>query len=238
MIFEPRVTSISQIQSESRTYDIVYIRIDLNYASKKAKLLYDKYVFVFTTNRNSEDYGAVSIELEKDANLSSFYSDVQERGTFHVNNNESMVINEFLELRIEEKDSTRHFVAYLKDQLFYKNHKPWYKQDIRVLLFSENGNMKDSFDNMSSLQLAPEFAAKIELDHYNDLKNYCRNGLRFIESIKIPVNDKHEKKILEQILQLAKEEEKLMQKKYYLMLDEYLNRLKQCRHHFRNFEIS
>lgn len=150
-------------------YDVVYLgEVIRNYISSSIpELLYNNYVFLFSTTLNdcedTSDYGHVNINLIHHDRLSYFNHILRDRGSFHVLKDEPLNINEFLEVIPEESAHGLRVVAHLKKQNFLNKDLEIVKsRDFRVLLVKEN---LSDYDNIPVLELGPEFQAEIDKEN-------------------------------------------------------------------------
>jgi len=151
-------------------YDVVFIgeAVPNHGISHIQNLLYNDYVFLFTTMLNQDAdsywYGHVNIDLVRHDHLSYFNERLRGKGSFHVLQNDSLNLNDFLEIVPEETENGIQIIAHLKKQKILGTDKTVkLVRDFRVLLFRENAG--ERFDNCTNpiLELGPEFQAKIDL---------------------------------------------------------------------------
>lgn len=153
----------------SYRYDVVFIGnvVPKYNNSGISNLLYNDYVFLFTTalnkNENSYWYGHVDIDIVRHDHLSYFNRHLKEQGRFHVLENEKLILNNFLEIDLKETEKGVQIIAHLKKQniLGEDEHSVKMVKDFRVLLLRENKN--ERFDNYPILELGTEFQAEIDL---------------------------------------------------------------------------
>lgn len=162
-------------------YDVVFIgRILPNYSGSHIPGLFQKdYVFLFTTRLNqdkdSPTYGHVSIDLVRHDDLSHFDPHFRKFASFHVLENDSLRINDFLEVIPRETENGIQITAHLKKQnLIGKDYRTVEMvEDFGILLLRENNG--EHYDNYPLLELGPEFQAGIDVaeadQRYYNLRN-------------------------------------------------------------------
>lgn len=171
----------------SEVYDIVYLgEVILSYANSNiSKLLLDEYVFLFSTmlrqSKDSSWYGHVEIDFIKHELLSCFNETIRNRGSYHVLNEDTLKINDFLEIIQEKTDHGKQIIAHLKKQNILENHKVRYTRDFKILLVKENNH--NGFDNLPVLELGPEFQAKLDWDLAKERLHYLYTGSRVLEGL-------------------------------------------------------
>ncbi len=149
-------------------YDVVFIGdVVPNYRNSHLPNLFNNdYVFLFTTMLNQDKdsywYGHVNIDLVRHDQLSYFNHHLRERGDFHVLGDESLILNDFLELVPEKTEKGIQIIAHLKKQnILGKDYRTVKMvKNFQVLLLSENKGKR--YDNYPILELGPEFQAEIE----------------------------------------------------------------------------
>lgn len=154
-------------------FDVVFIgNVVPNYSgSDIGNLMRNDYVFLFITQSN----GHVGIYLERHERLSYFNHQLREQGSFHFLENESLILNDFLEIVPVKNENGIRVIAHLKNQeIFGDGYQVKRVEDFRVLLLKENKG--ESCDNLPILELGPEFQAALDFhkaeEHYYDLCNF------------------------------------------------------------------
>ena len=162
-------------------YDVVFIGKVLPKVcdSNIAGLLKSDYVFLFTTmlnqDKDSPTYGDVHVDLVRHDALSHFESHFRKCTSFHNLKNESLRINDFLEIIPKETENGIQIIAHLKNQkLMGKDHRTVRMiSDFSVLLLRENNG--EHYDNYPVLELGPEFQANMDVAEANRRYYELRN---------------------------------------------------------------
>lgn len=236
----PRISRFPLAINGKEIYDIVYLGNIIKIDTYESQQLLDNYLFVFATTEGSvtyegkeSSYASVKIDLVRDIEISYFNKWLQEKkAKFHSYKGGSLVLNEFAEIMEEKDDFSRSYYVSLKDQVFYKDGKPFLKKNMRIFLYKETDTKQ--FDNLSRVQLAPEFRAQLEYDRYERMEDNHMEGYYYLEGLIKQLNKNVDDNALNELLQLAKnklEESKKIKAKAH---DEYIQKLWNCGYRFRD----
>jgi hypothetical protein len=132
------------------------------YYSELDYLLANDYLFLFSTlldiDKDSDSYGHVHIDLIRQDQLSYFNHHLRDKADYFILEDESIVINQFLEIIPKNTNQGIQVYANLHEQ------KTIYGTNIlshKILLIKTN---EKRFFNLPIYELGPEFQAKVEHD--------------------------------------------------------------------------
>ncbi|WP_439875420.1 hypothetical protein ACSLGG_06695 [Bacillus mycoides] len=209
-------------------YDVVYLGGAVpNYVkSNIPRLLFDEYVFLFTTmlrqNKDSSWYGHVEIDFMKHELLSCFNQTIRDRGNYHILSDSTLKINDFLEIVQEENDQGKQIIAHLKKQNILKDYEIKYTRDFKIILVKENNH--NGFDNLPVLELGPEFQAKLDWDLAEERRDYLYTGSRAISGLSYRnKNDLGNAEVINKVEEILERDIKKAEEERNRAFDNYLS---------------